>query len=560
MNIPCSVDEMDMHADLHTVLGYHQYTKHRFEAYAPGPTTLDWDDQPAAFRHFEGAEQTALPTLGEAMHDPALNAALHRPFPALAQTLAPLSADAASLSVLLQLSLGITAWKSYGPDRWAVRANPSSGNLHPVEAYVFLRSIAGFSNGLYHYCPDSHALERRATFTSTGGSPQILVALSSVMWREAWKYGERAFRYCQLDTGHAVGALRYAAALLGWPLAEQRQAASSTLQHWLGLDRSEDFTAGREAYTEREEAEILLALTPELAPEAEDLTWLQQACKTANWHGKASAIDRHPMYRWQVMDEVALATRHAATKNHAQGEPGHPDQASGSGAGAGNDKTAAQIILQRRSAQRFDARHTMPQKDFYALLSSALPSAHTPWDALATGPHISLVLFVHRVEGLQPGLYLLPRTERLATLLDASLNPDFLRTAVESAPPDLGLQLLTPAPTAELQRVTRSIHCHQDIAANSCFALGMLAEFDAAVSAAPASYRDLLREAGLIGQVLYLQAEALGLRGTGIGCYFDDPFHNLLGLKNTEYQSLYHFTVGFPLEDSRIETSSTYEL
>lgn len=322
MNIPCRVDEMDMHADLHTVLGYHQYSKHRFEAYAPGPEALDWDDQPAAFRHFEGAEQFALPALKEAMQDTALSAALQRPFSALNQAPAPIAASAASLSVLLQLSLGITAWKSWGPDRWAVRANPSSGNLHPVEAYLFLRGIAGFADGLYHYCPDSHALERRATFTPSGGSPQVLIALSSVMWREAWKYGERAFRYCQLDTGHAVGALRYAAALLGWPLAEQRQASTSSLQHWLGLDRVEDFTAGRETYTEREEAETLLSLTTEPA----DLNWLQQACATASWHGKASTIDRHPMYRWQAIDEVALATRHAATKNHSPSEPGHPDK------------------------------------------------------------------------------------------------------------------------------------------------------------------------------------------------------------------------------------------
>ena len=29
------------------------------------------------------------------------------------------------------------------------------------------------------------------------------VRLSSIHWREAWKYGERAFRYCQHDIGHA---------------------------------------------------------------------------------------------------------------------------------------------------------------------------------------------------------------------------------------------------------------------------------------------------------------------------------------------------------------------
>src|SRR6202011_4655004 len=44
----------------------------------------------------------------------------------------------------------------------------------------------------------------------------FLVGLSSIHWREAWKYGERAFRYCQHDVGHALAAVRYAAAALGW--------------------------------------------------------------------------------------------------------------------------------------------------------------------------------------------------------------------------------------------------------------------------------------------------------------------------------------------------------
>jgi nitroreductase len=73
------------------------------------------------------------------------------------------------------------------------------------------------------------------------------------MWREAWKYGERAFRYCQLDVGHAVGALAYAAALLGWavrPLA----VPGETLGALLGLDRAEDFPPSRYAFTENEEA------------------------------------------------------------------------------------------------------------------------------------------------------------------------------------------------------------------------------------------------------------------------------------------------------------------
>ena len=48
------------------------------------------------------------------------------------------------------------------------------------------------------------------------------------------------------------------------------------------------------------------------------------------------------------------------------------------------------------------------------------------------------------------------------------------------------------------------------------------------------------------------------LRGTGIGCYFDDAFHNILGLRDDQFQSLYHFTIGGPMEDTRLITLPAY--
>ena len=36
----------------------------------------------------------------------------------------------------------------------------------------------------------------------------------------------------------------------------------------------------------------------------------------------------------------------------------------------------------------------------------------------------------------------------------------------------------------------------------------------------------------MIGQVLYLEAEAAGIRSTSIGCYFDHPMHRVLGLQD----------------------------
>jgi len=541
-------------AALAAVLDYHQRTKHRFEAYAPGPGTLDWDAQPAPFRHFQGALQTALPKLSAVQPGTALHQALNRPFARLDEPQQqPLPADLASLGALLQLSLGLTAWKCYGPDRWAVRANPSSGNLHPTEAYLLIAGFRELPDGLYHYCPEIHALELRAAHPASGQEPRLAILLSSVMWREAWKYGERAFRYCQLDTGHAAGALRYAAAALGWRLAEQPQIGSETLAHLAGIDRFAEFPARKRAETEREEAEILLAASfSAAAPTPLESSELQSLAEHSTWHGVASTIDRHPMYSWPVIAQVAAATRRAdgplrpvgslsVAPSRAPGEASKPVQA---------------LLTERRSAQRFDRHHTMSREQFAAILARLQPDAGLPWDVFGETPRIALVLFVARVEGLAAGLYLLPRRTAQGDALLPLLAGRFALTPVPDLAPLLQLADLQPL---ELQRATRSLHCHQDIAANACFALGMLAEFDAALAAGgPPAYRNLYREAGLIGQALYLEAEAQGLRGTGIGCFFDDPVHALLGLEGQAWQTLYHFTVGLPVEDPRIESAPAY--
>ena len=114
--------------------------------------------------------------------------------------------------------MGLSAWKAYRETRWALRVNPSSGNLHPTEAYIV------HDGRILHYAPREHAVEERAVMSFDrwqaflGGQEGFLVALTSIHWREAWKYGERAFSYCQHDVGHAIAALRVSAALFGWTL------------------------------------------------------------------------------------------------------------------------------------------------------------------------------------------------------------------------------------------------------------------------------------------------------------------------------------------------------
>ena len=98
---------------MHPVLAYHERSKHRLDGYAPGPGRLDWATQPDPFRHFSGAPQVELPLLAGEL--PARLDDLFRPGQAPERVF-----DLATLAQLLELSLGLSAWKSDGGSRWAV--------------------------------------------------------------------------------------------------------------------------------------------------------------------------------------------------------------------------------------------------------------------------------------------------------------------------------------------------------------------------------------------------------------------------------------------------------
>jgi len=503
-----------------TVLAYHQRTKHRLDRYAAGPGTLDWDAQPDPFRHWTDTQTLALP---RELPDLAIA------WNALPDTRPAAPLDIDSLSTLLRLSVGLTAWKEYAGTRWALRANPSSGNLHPTETWVIATGVRGVTHGLHHYHSRSHGLEQRARGTEPA-APGLWLGFSSIHWREAWKYGERAFRYCQLDLGHALAAVSYAATLLGWRVQLLRLDSSAVARR-LGLDRAADF-AGVEA----EEPEVIVALGASASLPA---GWLHFA-------GKPSLLDPRPLYQWPLIEEVAAATRGALMPAEAS-LPQLTVQPSAA------TRLASEVILKRRSAQAFDGRSVLPHAVFRRLLSCLLPGGSPVWDMWPHAPRVHPVLLVHRVEGVAPGLYALPRSDAAAAALREACRAEF---AWEAADPDLPLFLLLQAAAA---KTARTLSCHQNIASHGAVTFMLVAEFAAPIAENPAAYRHLHWEAGMLGHVITLEAEAAGWRGTGIGCFFDDADHDVLGLADNRFQVLYHFAVGMPVDDPRLLTLDAYD-
>jgi SagB-type dehydrogenase family enzyme len=524
------------------IRAYHQLSKHAFNRYAPSPDYLDWDAQPNPFRSFDGARRIALPLRLDAGGPPfaEMDAATTAP---------PLDADA--LGLFFELALGLSAWKEIpGGDRWALRNNPSSGNLHPTEGWALLPALAGVgvSPALYHYNPWAHALEERRLLARLPELPEggFLVALSSIPWREAWKYGERAFRYCQHDVGHALASAAMAAACLGWKLRTLAAPGDTFIADLLGLSRQDARHLG-----EREHPDLLALVAPgdrEIDPATVDLRKLQA---TEDWSGQANHLSQDH-FSWPALERALILTA------KPEGQPPAPWSVPPALLLPASTTPGASVIRQRRSAQRMDGATALNRDAFMRMLTRTLPDpSHAPWGSFPWPPRLALFLFVHMVEGVAPGLYAVIRDPHSRDRLKAACNPGFFwREVPDSHAP---LHLLAEA---DLRRTASGLSCRQAIAGKGAFSLSMVADFDRTLTEEGQwAYRRLFWEAGIIGQTLYLEATAAGLSGVGIGCYFDDEVHRLLGLPEggMEWQSLYHFAVGRALTDERLRSLPAYD-
>ena len=246
------------------VVAYHERTKHHFYRFAASLGYMDWATQPDPFRRYAGADLRTSPA-----------AQAGRPLPYWQlYTIGTVPPEPLSPGVGLPLlpvrtvSDGVEAIpgddvvlarepfeRESSSDRGLCRSTRDRAARRHARRVPLRSEGRTLSSG-----------ERFSTRSSGPSSSRpslkrsFLVGLSSVHWREAWKYGERAFRYCQHDVGHALATMRIAAAALGWRLVLLDGVSDGTVSSLLGLGRDEDF-----GEAEREEPELLALIAPELS-------------------------------------------------------------------------------------------------------------------------------------------------------------------------------------------------------------------------------------------------------------------------------------------------------
>jgi SagB-type dehydrogenase family enzyme len=486
---------------------YHELTKHSGESLRRTRHFLDWANMPAPFRHYEGVPILDLPADPPSPHTPAIEVLRGRSGSTLARD------GAAFLSQLMFYSASISASKrvpSTG-DTYALRVNPSSGNLHPTEFHFCTRGLVEWPDGLYHYRASSHMAEQRGAGDFFGNltatADPLIFVLTSIAWREAWKYGNRAYRYCLHDIGHAWQSLTLAARAIG--------CESFAIGHFF------DDAVSKCCLLHHDEWPMLIVT---LHGPSVPLRMLDRA-KTVLFGGRANRLSDEPV-SYPEIEKI-----HGATKIHSQSEMLFAGRLQQDGRGetklpspVSTDCIFGEVVRARRSALDFRGGD---ESISLAKLATLLAVTAEPLIA-DFGKHrfIQLYLYVHRVEGLTPGVY---------------------RYWPEHAE-------LEKIKHGDQRLVAAALSLGQGLAANACVAFSMIGDFEnAARSYGDRGYRYVHFEAGAIGQRMYLAAEALGLRATGIGAFFDEEVERYLNLNFEQGQVVYHFAVGHAVRDPRLE-------
>ena len=425
---------MNIKADI--AIKYHEETKHHPHRYAKSAGFLDWANEPDPFRRYEGAAMLSLPLTEK---DP--TADYNDLYERSRNTFQPFSVR--NISTFLELSLGISAWKVSGGTSWALRMNPSSGNLHPTEAHLILPPLVETDDksGVYHYNPYFHSLERRAildariwsAITDYFGMDGFFVALSSIYWRESWKYGERAFRYCNHDVGHAMAGLSFVGNLLGWKITYLNVLSEQDLETLLGFPKTEWHRF------EREHPDLIFFVhrnsTNKIPKELPNN--VVESFESLSYLGKPNrlSIDHRD---WRIIDEVSAATEKPRTNDvqyrgldHFFFEEDIPSI------------QAAAVIRRRRSATAFDAKTTLPKNDLFEILDRTVARYDcAPFDLGLGDTSVHLFIFIHRIADLDAGLYILVRNDGDIAELKRSFRPEFVWEGVDGAPESLGFYLL----------------------------------------------------------------------------------------------------------------------
>ena len=495
---------------------YHAETKYHEAQMNKYQRKLDWTAQPLPYKNYHSEKKIALVS--------------HLPFrrnPLTGDPLTPAQEEGGypigrgELSRLLYFTHGVTGVLQYVTgEKLFLRAAPTAGGLYPTEMYVAIRDIAGLESGIYNFQAREHCLapvwegdfwsefERYCMRHEAIAQAHLLIIMTAVYQRSAWRYQERAYRRILLDTGHIIGNLTTYASCEGFTPYVMGGFFDGALNRLLFLDESEEGVL----------AVIALPQSARINPNTIRQTSAPASCRSATLEERSLQLQLHAASsiapdenREETWDppppfdtlESRYATHSALPLTQCLTDLGEDEM--------------RQAILRRRSTRAYTGEAFSADQ-----LSSILSYAYAPFFSsplpLFAPSLLSTYVILQNVEEWQAGIYYYaPQSLSLRQLVEG----DFRR---------------------------QIWHCclGQEIARDAAAVVIHVAHLKTALALhGDRAYRYLHMDAGQIGERLNLAAIHLGLGASGIGGFYDDEVNMLLEC-SLDHIAVYITTLGVP--------------
>ncbi len=498
---------------------YHERTKYNPETIASKNQGLDWSKQPVPFKEYKiGATIDLKPYIQESPEKFADN---------------PDALWWRRLSRLLFCSYGLTARMPSMGSAVYLRSAPSAGGLYPAEMYLVSRGTPLLPPGLYNYQCRTHSLmhfwesdvwqtlQNACFWHQALESTQLAIIITSVFYRSAWRYEDRAYRRIFLDTGHLLGNIELASAisdfrphLVGGFVDEavnemlyvdpEQEGAIAVLPLADLLDIKQNLPTGRTALPSATETNYPNVPDGELLTYFHKMTQIQSGTTgKLNLPEIKQEKSIEDKYNFPFCQKISTLTTQIDW-------------------GEKLDKLEV-TILKRRSTRAYSG-DDLTLDELKSLLDFTYQSQHYLEQGLDISPDyfdlnlIQTFIATSGVEGLEAGCYYYaPKAQELRQIRFKNFRRELHYLCLKQ----------------ELGRDASAVVFHT-------------ADLKAAVNQyGDRVYRYLHMDAGHLGQKLNLAAVRLNIGVSGIGGFFDDQVNEVLGIPGEE-AVLYITTLGRP--------------
>lgn len=507
--------------DFNAALQYHEDTKHSETSIRASQRRLDWANKPNPFKTYQNIPSITLPNN---FPHPSLGALTS--IAATEPTKPATELKIGGLAELLFFTGGITRRMKLPNAVHFMRAAPATGALYPIELYVINQDLEGLKGGVYHFSPQNFTLQElrrgdyRAQLAAWAGnnetiaSSPLTIAMTSIAWRNAWKYEARSYRHWFWDSGVMAANLLATAVSAGYPIQLILGFDDVEVNYLLCLNEGEEATVALASIGAKLSAQSNVKPGP--ATEfhlVSDPLSREKVEYSEIWRiQEASSLSGGQVSSW-VNSGLSFERRALSQSGRLHPLP-HSSEVE-------SKDSLEQVILRRGSTRRFAVK-PISLLDLSVILHCS--SQGVPFDFLrAGGSLVDVYLIVSAVEGLAPGAYFLHRKGN--TLEELKLG--------------------------SFRDVSGFLCLEQRLFSDASAVLFLMADLESILRTyGNRGYRVAQFEAGVVLGKIYLSAYALKLGASG-STFYDDAVTEFFSPHAERKQTLVAAGIGVPDYEAR---------